>query len=136
MVSTPTMHSDKGMNFFLHVSETDVVGIAMLWLELFTAIPTLWVSPAYTIMVRLCDGSQWLLFYAISSCGTVSSSNSIRGKITLAVWRRVPHITQLLYKVYLPITEGFAELWHHFSGTNSWILAICTETCIDIQPCE
>ena len=30
--------------------------------------------------------------YVISSCGTVSSSNSIHMKITLAVWRRKPHI--------------------------------------------
>ena len=73
----------------------------MLWLQLITAIPTLWVSPAHIIMVRLCDGC---FLYAICSCGTVSSSNSIHRKITLAVWRRIPHIT---YTVYLPITEGF-----------------------------
>ena len=47
--------------------------------------------------------------YVIFSCGTVSSFNNIPKKTTLAVWRRMPHITPLLYKVYLPITERLVE---------------------------
>ena len=70
----------------------------------------------------------------ISSCGTVSSFNNIPKKTTLPVWRRIPYITPLLYNVYLPITEGFVELWHYVSCTKSWALVICTN--IDIQPCE
>ena len=88
-------------------------------------------------MVRLCDASQWLLLCKlISSSDTVSSFNSIPQKTTLAVWRRIPYITPLLYKVYLPITEGFVELWHYVSCTNSWALVWSVQTFIDIQPCE
>ena len=64
--------------------------------------------------------------HAISSCGTVSSSNSMRKETKLAIWRQILHITPLLYKVYLPITEGFAELEHYVSCTNSWVLGINT----------
>ena len=60
---------------------------------------------------------------AISSCGTVSSSNSITKKTIWADWR--PHITPLLYKVYLPITEGFVELEQYVSCTNACVSVIC-----------
>ena len=97
-----------------------------LWL-LFAKGESLRFIPAHTIAVRLCHASQWLLFLqAVSSCGTVSSSNSMHKKTTLAIWRRIPHITPVLYKVYLPITEGFAELEHYVSCANSRVSVICT----------
>ena len=65
--------------------------------------------------------------HAISSYGTVSSCNSIHSKTTLAVWRRIPHITPLLYTVYLPITEVFLELKHYVSYRNSFVMVIGTK---------
>ena len=44
--------------------------------------------PAYIIMVRLCAASWWLFFLL-----AVSSFNNTRKKTTLAVWKRIPHIT-------------------------------------------
>ena len=49
-----------------------------------------------------------VFFLAIYNCGAVSSSNSIRKRTILAGWRRILHITPLLYKVYLPVLHpGF-----------------------------
>ena len=88
-----------------------------LWL-LFANEESLRYMPAHPIMVRLCDAFQWLILHVISSCGTVSSSNSMRKKTNLAIWRQIRHITPLLCKVYLPITEGFAELEYYVSCTK------------------
>ena len=137
MVSTPTIHSDKDMKtLLLHMSETcsghsnamaraiqshsHTVGIICQ-----RRISTLHISPhQYGLVMRWIPMAVFL--HAISNCGTVSSSNNIPKKTILADWRRIPHITQLLYIVYLPITERFVELEQYVSCTNSCVLVICT----------
>ena len=125
----------------LKVSDADVVGIVTLWLEIFKYLhfghhvpkenlyATYQLIPVWVGWAMHPNGN---LLEAISSCATVSSFKGIHKKITLAVWRRIPHITSLLYKVYLPITDGFVELKHYVSYTNSWVLVIGT----NIHPCE
>ena len=73
--------------------------------------------------------------HVISSCGTVSSSNSMRKKTKLAIWRRIPHISPLLYKVYLPITEGFVN-WSVMYPVQTPGCWSSLQPFIDIQPCE
>ena len=136
MVSTPTMHSDKDRKtLLLQVSDTDVVGIVMLWLELYKVIHCGYhlamenLYATYQLITLWLDcvmyPNGWFL-HLISSCGTLSSFNSIRKKTTLPVWKRIPHSTPLLCKVYLPITESSVELEHYASCKISWVLLIWT----------
>ena len=123
MVSTPTMHSDKDMkSVLLHVSETDVVGIVTLWMELFKVIHRGYhlseenlydIYQLIPLWFNCAMNPNGCFLHAISNCGTVSSFNSIRKKTTFMFWRRIPHIIPLLQKVYLPMTESFVELEHY-----------------------
>ena len=120
----------------LRVSDTNVVGIITLWRELFKIIHCGWVLfakweslryiPAQTIIVRLCNASQRLLLCVLFPVVALCLASTSAIKTALAAWRRIPHVTTLLYKVYLPITEGFVELGHYVPCTNSWVTVICT----------
>ena len=109
MVFTPTMHSDKDMKTLLAlVSDTDVVGIVTIWLELFKVIHCEHHLPKE----NLCATYQFIPLW-------LDCAQFQHHKKTLAVWRRIQHITPLLYEVYLPITESFVELEHYVSCANS-----------------